>query len=885
MKFNYYICTVLSICIIISINASSANSNLGQPIASLNGGACSFNTIADAIQAAQPNDVVNIRGGTYSELLGEISMNLRLIASRGASGCEIGNNATVTIDGLGQTFDATGGLVKITNASKVTFININMTNASAINGGIMAILDGSKVIIDNSNIFSGSALTSGGNVYIAFESSLLLTNGSTIYDGIVVTGDGGGVALYDSTFTITEGSIGLMGLNQGNSASNNGGGIYAENSIIEINNFESHIQNNQADNFGGGIYAVWSAMTITNTTVNDNTAENSGGGIYSNSSDISIIDATINGNETNGIFSGTGGGGIFLIGSKGEVIIDSTTIVSNISGTSGGGIFNGGGNTMLSIINGSDIINNSSSSGGGIITFTPLSINSSLIRFNTASFSGGGIRCVNCQSLSIVNSSQITNNTAETSGGGLAIFSDSGTAVELKNSTISGNNVTNTNSSSGGGINQEGGTILIDSSTISSNNAGENGGAMSLFDLDNIQNSVRIINSQFTNNSVPSSDFGRGGGALYFNEIFSAQIIGSELNNNFSGLDGGAINLFDSNLIIDDSNISENNAILEGGGIYAEESELIVNNSLISLNEAVGIIIIAPGGLGGGGIKAMDSNLEIINSKINQNMSDDIGGGIFYDGTTNNSLLIKSKHGNLSGECLPSLLGVNEYCSEISNNSAYFGAGLMVVGSINEQGVVLSGIALNGNNSLPNSGVRGAAVHIDLSNPLDTNVNMENLLLVENDGLSDINKSIIFTSGNIVLNLLSTTIANNTVRSFRASSNNTSVIVQNSIIQQNNSGPLVPNNVPFIGLCNNSEMAESGGQSFGPNLGDPQFVTTSRGDYRLSQTSPSLDSCAFGATIDIDGNTRPDDEGNFDQGAFEMGASLFLDMIFKNGFE
>ena len=33
----------------------------GQPIASINGAACSFNTIADAIAAAQPNDVINIK--------------------------------------------------------------------------------------------------------------------------------------------------------------------------------------------------------------------------------------------------------------------------------------------------------------------------------------------------------------------------------------------------------------------------------------------------------------------------------------------------------------------------------------------------------------------------------------------------------------------------------------------------------------------------------------------------------------------------------------------------------------------------------------------------------------------------------------------------------
>ena len=65
----------------------------GQPIASINGAACSFNTIADAIAAAQPNDVINIKNGTHTQLIGEISIDLTLVASRGTTGCEIGSNA------------------------------------------------------------------------------------------------------------------------------------------------------------------------------------------------------------------------------------------------------------------------------------------------------------------------------------------------------------------------------------------------------------------------------------------------------------------------------------------------------------------------------------------------------------------------------------------------------------------------------------------------------------------------------------------------------------------------------------------------------------------------------------------------------------------------
>ncbi len=859
----------------------------GSPIVSINGTACSFNTIADAIAAAQPFDVINIKGGIHEQLIGEIPISLTLVASRGITGCEFGNNAFATIDGLGQTFDTTGGLVKVTNGAKVTFQNMALRNASALNGGIMAVVDGSSVSLVNTDIYDGSTVSAGGNVYVStstgVESSLILNAGSTIYNGTVITGDGGGIAIYGSKLHINEGSIGLMGINQGNTASNNGGGIYAENSTIDISNFDSHIQNNQSDNFGGGIYTVGSTLTITNATVNDNTTDLNGGGIYSDSSNITIINATISGNRTTEMVANGGGGGLYLTGS-GEVVIDLTTIISNISKTFGGGILNVGNITMLRIINGSDIINNSASSGGGIFTLSPLTVDSSSIRFNTASStlvgSGGGIRCHSCQSLSVVNSSQISNNTASTSGGGISIFSTTDVNVELKNSTFIGNTLTDTSSSFGGGVFQDGGTILIDTCTISSNSGAANGGGVSLFDLDSVTDSVHIINSQFFNNSSSN------GGALYLEELLDAHITGSAFNAN-NAARGGAIFSFDSNLVIDTSIISENNATLDGGGIRAVDSDLKIRSSTIIQNEAFDLPAVLQDNFGGGGINALNSNLDIVNSKINQNISNVIGGGIFYEGSINNSLSIKSEYGILPDECLPATLGFNEYCSEVSNNEAKLGAGLMIKGSTNEEGINLSGVALNANNVIDDGSppVSGVTIHLELSNPLDTEVTLENLILVENDGLSHLNRSVIYINGNVIFNLLSTTIANNNVRGIRATDNNSSIVVQNSILQQNNGGPLVGATVPFISLCNNSQPPESGGQSFGLDLGDPQFISTSRGDYRLSETSPSRDSCTFGSLLDINGNVRPNDNSNYDQGAFEMNAHFIVDQVFINGFE
>jgi fibronectin-binding autotransporter adhesin len=884
LKINSIKLILLSL--VISIIPSQTMAG-GTAIASLNGAACNFNTIADAIAAAQPNDVVNIRGGTYNQLIGEIAIDLTLVASRGISGCEFGVSAFVTVDGMGQTFDATGGLVKITNGASVIFRNMALTNASAVNGGIMAVIDESSVTLDNVDVSEGSALSAGGNVYIssdtAAQSSLVLTNGSVIYGGTVVTGDGGGVAVYNSTLSITEGSIGLMGINQGNLASNNGGGIYVENSNIVINSFESHIQNNQANNFGGGIYAVDSTVEINDATVNNNTTDINGGGLYLDSTNLTLNDASVNSNMTTEDVVNSGGGGIYVFGSS-EVNVILTTLLSNTAEVLGGGILSVSETASINLTNGSDIINNSARFGGGIFTLSPLTIDSSLIRFNTASSSsGGGVRCLNCTSLSIINSSQVTNNTAVSSGGGIEIFSSIGTVVELRDSIISGNTLTHESLSNGGGLSQDGGTLLIDNSTISSNSARINGGGVNLFDLAN----VSITNSQFFNNSIPSSDFGRGGGALFLNEILSAQIIGSEFNANNSGLDGGAINILESNLIIDDSIISANNATLEGGGIYAEDSDLIIHNSMIVQNEAIDIPIITYGNLGGGGIKSLNSNLNIINSKINQNISNDIGGGVFFDGSINNSLSIQSQYGILSDECLPSSLGFNEYCSEVSNNTAIFGAGLMIRGSTNEQGINLSGVALNANDAIDMgpSIVSGVAIEFDITNPLETEVTMGNLILVENDGHLDLNKSIIFIGGNVKLNLFSTTIANNTATPIRSGFDNSSIAVQNSIIHQNTSGPLIGSTIPFISLCNNSQLADVGAQSFGPNLGDPQFIHTNRGEYRLSPTSPSLDACSFGALLDIDGNVRPNDNSNYDQGAIEMNANFSVVEVFMDGFE
>jgi hypothetical protein len=473
---------------------------------------------------------------------------------------------------------------------------------------------------------------------------------------------------------------------------------------------------------------------------------------------------------------------------------------------------------------------------------------------------------------------------ASTFGGGINVFSSNDTAVEIRNSSITGNSLTNPKISLGGGIYQDGGTILVDSSAISSNSARIYGGGISLFDLA----SVSIAGSTFFNNSTTASllNSNSGGAALYLNEVTNAHIINSDFNQNESGHYGGAIFISESNLVLDHSTVSENSTRQGGGGLHSEESDLEIKNSFISENIAIASTASLPGILGGGGISAIDTNLDLINTKVNGNTSNDLGGGIYYRSFSDNSLTIKSVYGASLDECMPSALGFNEYCSEISNNSSVIGAGIWVLSTESEQEVYLNGIALNGNTGISVGGTpnNGVALRLTIFNTNGSQVTLENIIAVENDGV-DVDDTIFHISGDVTLNLDSTTISNNTGIPFLAGDDDSTIVVQNSIFQQNASGPFVANGVPFISLCNNSQSPFTVGQSFGSDLGDPQFISTNRGDYRLAPTSPSLDNCTFGALLDIDGNVRPNNNSNYDQGAFEMNANFSVVEVFMDGFE
>jgi len=79
----------------------------------------------------------------------------------------------------------------------------------------------------------------------------------------------------------------------GNSATNRGGGIYADKSSVSIIN--STVSDNFSGSYGGGFYVADSSLSLINSTISGNSAANAGG-LYSKSGSISLINSIVAGN-------------------------------------------------------------------------------------------------------------------------------------------------------------------------------------------------------------------------------------------------------------------------------------------------------------------------------------------------------------------------------------------------------------------------------------------------------------------------------------------------------------------------------------------------------------------------------------------------------------
>jgi hypothetical protein len=201
----------------------------------------------------------------------------------------------------------------------------NMQGGGIYNEGSLTVIGSS--LVDN---WTGTGVSSpvGGGIY---STGNLTMYNSSLEDNRAFRGAG----LYASGDTLIKQS---QIDNNGDIATNAGGGILIAASGDTVTILDSTIQNNRATS-GAGIVVVASGseVALRGTTIRANTAATSGGGLAVFGSGLSLTNVTVSGNSAN-----ANGGGIF-VSYTGEVELHNVTITENTADADDDEVGNGGG--------------------------------------------------------------------------------------------------------------------------------------------------------------------------------------------------------------------------------------------------------------------------------------------------------------------------------------------------------------------------------------------------------------------------------------------------------------------------------------------------------------------------------------------------------------
>ena len=304
---------------------------------------------------------------------------------------------------------------------------------------------------------------------------------------------------------------------------------------------------------------------------------------------------------------------------------------------------------------------------------------------------------------------------------------------------------------------------------------------------------------------------------------------------------GGGINVNEGNLILNEVYLTENIALGRGGGVFfGGPGNLNVTNSRLEKNEAEsgGGIYFSLGNLilkdsliianiaqsQGGGIRASKAIVDIGNTHFAENISRNLGGGMFVGGQlnvqsstfTHNAVKIQSLGGGLF--FVPSPLTVNSLVNNVWFGNGARDANGMAIYIHSSQGAEVN----LSHNTMADKFREDAtsAVYCDCVTASDT-INLRNNIII-NHGVGVLNdgNGAITTQANLYFN------------------NNTN--------EQN--------------VTNSSDHLTA----------NPFFRDFSSGDLHLQATSPAIDQGVdLGLTVDRDGNVRPQGQG-FDIGAYEF---------------
>ncbi|MFK5894368.1 MAG: hypothetical protein QM504_14190 [Pseudomonadota bacterium] len=401
------------------------------------GPGCTYSTLQAAVDAASSGDVIRVRDITFSN--GDATVNVTnksLIINGGYGvGCNTLSGNRTTLDGAGQAdsllefSDSSGGMTAF-----VSNVYIKNGEDDADYGGGIEVSGNSSnpLSITLSNVkITNSQSARGGAIHMSYA-GLSLVSGTIIYNNTAIidgtdTGNGGGIYCLNSNIELLEADIGFA---FGNTAQDDGGGIYLDNCDLVLNATSGTVTptirfNSATDGSGGGVYA-------TNTSRID---------LHGDKASISANNAKW-------------GGGVSLhAGTK--LWGDNGKINNNTASLYGGGFIIDGANTVFDMdrynnypCSGkcSELSNNQAFKGGAgyIGASSAAYIESSWIEGNTASQSSVGFH--NAGTLSLKNS-MLLHNQAQGSVSQLVLTIGEFASTTVQQSTIADSHLFPTTSS------------------------------------------------------------------------------------------------------------------------------------------------------------------------------------------------------------------------------------------------------------------------------------------------------------------------------------------------------------------------------------------------------------------------------------------------------
>jgi hypothetical protein len=586
------------------------SSNISHNVASSQGGGIANYNSQVTIDASRVSDnIAGGRGGGLMTIGAATTISGSIISdNRSPTGGGIFNDSHMVVqdDSLITDNQATGEGGGIWNALLLTLTDSSVSdnNAVQLGGGI---LNRAQVGLVNSRVSDnrsgsgagvfnfGSSTTPTNYTQLTLDNSLIANNradedrgGGVFNMGGVVTarnssissnvaiGDGGGMfnisvpsqATADFTSsrltdnrTTGPGSSGGGIYNQGKASfvsstiSENhaarGGGLFNDG---QLDLKSSTLSDNDAD-AGGGLWNGSSA-TLRRSSSSNNVAAR-GGGIF-NARQLLVDRSTVSDNRAR-----SDGGGIFNDGTQSPpgamlTLKDSVVSTNRADAGNGGGIFNIAGNVIISGTldpelpsNASRISQNRALSGGGIFNTQGGSaiLSRTRVSSNRTSVSGGGGILNTGNGFVSLERSVVSRNRASGEGGGVS--NESGSAVNIRSTTISDNVVVGPGFPFGGAVFSSG-NANIRTSTLSGNSALFGGGVLAVGPA----SFVSIMNSTLSDNTAE----GAGGGVVAANaanvSVSWTTMIGNDNTGTPTTLDGGNLYNFSATLTVDHSIIA-----------------------------------------------------------------------------------------------------------------------------------------------------------------------------------------------------------------------------------------------------------------------------------------------------------------------------------------